>query len=642
MIRFIRQTLPTLGLLILAAQLNAQVSIGSLRPPATGTILDLKEDKSLSSNATSTLGLGLPRVELISITIPDTKTLAQTIKGNGATENWEAKAHTGLLVYNIGTATIQKGLYVWNGQEWQGLGLEEENSQNTYLNSDYFDLSSGFLSNPNLQTLKLRIGKTGNLSYTINNILGGGVVFSGANALPISPLSSYEAEIELIPDAMTITPNAPWQSKETILKFTNPQSASELLVTLNQTNYALKVDERFADSYTVVNNSKTDNIKVQGNATWKANIKTSNNSLIATSATAGGATIKDYPNTALNTTSFNYSFNPTKKYDYGEITFEDDQTPKRFQDITVSIAHCNSDDTEPTLEEWAIRAGFTQEDINSIPNTGGVLKDVNNIPVTKPNGVQLHKDQNGNIFLSGDFGATAGRWMLNNLAATTFEGGRGLLETEGEDSNKSEYYYPNQDKNIFLKNMRMGLLYNWHAATGGRGAGGTGGSPIDEGEGTGFVSTNNRGICPKGWHLPTDLEWTKLELEINANTHLYSSMDDINDNSLAIGTSNRGSHGTAMKDPCANPNATNDPSGKSKIILSKNKPGLNIMLTGLSLKRYTTTAELEYGDRGYFWTASNATEEGAWCRSILRTTNQVYRSGGNGKGNLFSVRCKQD
>lgn len=639
--KIILQALVTLGLLTLAVKLNAQVSIGSLRPPATGAILDLKEDVTLSNNATSTRGLGLPCVQLISITIPNTQTLAQTIQGNKPTDRWDAEAHIGLLVYNVGNTTIKQGAYVWNGQKWQSLDLEDENLPDTYLNSNYFDLSSGFKSTPDPQILEIRIGKTGNLKYTANHTLGGGVLFSGINVLPSSPLSSNEEQITLLPDAMTINPNAPWQSKETVLKFTNPQSTSELLVTLNQTHYALKVDGGFTDSYSMLNNGKTGNIQVQGNATWEAKINTSNNALIATSPIAGGATIKDYPNKPLNTTSFNYSFNPTKKYDYAEVTFEDDKSPKRFQDITVSMAYCNDDDAEPTLDEWAIRAGFTQEEINSIPSIGGVLKDTNDVPITRPNGVQLHKDQNGNIFLSGDFGSTAGRWMLNNLAATTFEGGSGLLETEGEDSNKPEYYYPNKDKNTFLKNKRMGLLYNWHAATGGRGAGASSGSKIDEGEDTGFVSTNNRGICPKGWHLPTDLEWTKLELEINANTSLYSSMDDINDNSLAIGTITRGSHGTAMKDPCANPSATNDPSGKSKIILSKNKPGLNIMLAGLSWKKYTTV-ELEYGDRGYFWTASNATEEGAWCRSILRTTNQVYRSGGNGKGNLFSVRCKQD
>lgn len=87
----------------------AQVTIGSSEPPMKGALLDLKQN----SDGTSSKGLALPRVELIS-----NKTL--TVASGGAAE----ANHIGMIVYNTKTIETSKeeilcpGVHTWNGTRW--------------------------------------------------------------------------------------------------------------------------------------------------------------------------------------------------------------------------------------------------------------------------------------------------------------------------------------------------------------------------------------------------------------------------------------------------------------------------------------------------------------------------------------------
>lgn len=113
-------------LTFIIAPLQGQVTIGSQHTPNTGTLLDLKQ----YSDGTSTKGLALPRVKLIKEKITGSENMTSTIEG--ATGSWSATDHTGLLVYNINTATlpdaclgdysgVDEGVYIWNGNEWDAL-----------------------------------------------------------------------------------------------------------------------------------------------------------------------------------------------------------------------------------------------------------------------------------------------------------------------------------------------------------------------------------------------------------------------------------------------------------------------------------------------------------------------------------------
>ena len=92
-------------------------------------------------------------------------------------------------------------------------------------------------------------------------------------------------------------------------------------------------------------------------------------------------------------------------------------------------------------------------------------------------------------------------WMKENLRVTHYSDGTKLINGENagtvEIGNETRYYfwYNNDSLNYF----DYGALYTWHSAM------------------NGFSSSNSnpsgiQGICPIGWHLPSDIEWMELEM----------------------------------------------------------------------------------------------------------------------------------
>ncbi len=97
-----------------SGELSAQVTIGSGIEPNQGALLDLKEKDPVDptiDNSTANKGLGLPRVNLTSLT-----TLSDISEAVG-----KEVQHTGLMVYNINTvvaSNISPGIYIWDGTQW--------------------------------------------------------------------------------------------------------------------------------------------------------------------------------------------------------------------------------------------------------------------------------------------------------------------------------------------------------------------------------------------------------------------------------------------------------------------------------------------------------------------------------------------
>lgn len=99
----------------------SQITIGSSNRPSEGALLDIKENTNIGANALK--GLGLPRVALTNINPTNPSELATSI---GSTGNWSLTEHIGLLIYNVNEdlctpEPIFKGLYVWDGTEWQAI-----------------------------------------------------------------------------------------------------------------------------------------------------------------------------------------------------------------------------------------------------------------------------------------------------------------------------------------------------------------------------------------------------------------------------------------------------------------------------------------------------------------------------------------
>ena len=87
-------------------------------------------------------------------------------------------------------------------------------------------------------------------------------------------------------------------------------------------------------------------------------------------------------------------------------------------------------------------------------------------------------------------------WFAENLRTTVYADGSAIPE-ETDDaawtglSTGARCDYDNDASNA----LTYGRLYNWYAVN------------------------NGSGLCPSGWHVPTDGEWTALETYLGANGH---------------------------------------------------------------------------------------------------------------------------
>lgn len=109
-------------------------------------------------------------------------------------------------------------------------------------------------------------------------------------------------------------------------------------------------------------------------------------------------------------------------------------------------------------------------------------------------------DYDGNVYYTVLIGDQ--EWMAENLKTTHYADGTEILLEESSwgtltTSDKAYCYYDNSDAN----GDTYGALYNWAAAMNGTA------SSISNPSGV-------QGVCPDGWHLPSDAEWKELEMAL--------------------------------------------------------------------------------------------------------------------------------
>jgi uncharacterized protein (TIGR02145 family) len=241
------------------------------------------------------------------------------------------------------------------------------------------------------------------------------------------------------------------------------------------------------------------------------------------------------------------------------------------------------------------------------------------------------KDAENNTYSTGWFGA-AGCWMTQNLRTQSKAYVDGTVLAEGFNGNgdyTSKYYnYPNGDQEIFAAHPEYGLLYSWAAASGRTTT--TANEPNDANQ------TQYQGICPSGWHLPSDYEWNQLEktiAESGAGVYSTSAAATWND-SYNTSTGYRGdAHGRKMKSATVVVNNTNPPNGESN---THNADGFDAMIVGFMFVGFA-----DMTNTVYYWTASSYDDNNAWMRGFTMELSRVARSA-NVKYGMFPIRCKKN
>lgn len=111
-------------------------------------------------------------------------------------------------------------------------------------------------------------------------------------------------------------------------------------------------------------------------------------------------------------------------------------------------------------------------------------------------------DIDGNVYQTVDIGDQ--RWMAENLKTTRYAGGSVIPLVEGSSqwdaltySDKAYSWYDNSSVN----GDSYGGLYTWSAAMNGMASSSANPSGV-------------QGVCPDGWHLPSDEEWKELEMSL--------------------------------------------------------------------------------------------------------------------------------
>lgn len=179
-------------------------------------------------------------------------------------------------------------------------------------------------------------------------------------------------------------------------------------------------------------------------------------------------------------------------------------------------------------------------------------------------------------------------WMAENLNTNRFQNGDLIAEARtdlewkhaGENKQSAWCYYDNDPINA----EKYGRLYNWYAVA------------------------DSRRLCPSGWHVPSDNEWTIL------TDYLGGSLEN----------------GVKMK-------------SKSGWLVNgsgSNSSEFNGLPGGCRFYRHYEYFN-DVGIAGYWWSLSDDSVETAYFR-LLHSREDHVSFGTNSKRGGFSIRCIQD
>jgi uncharacterized protein (TIGR02145 family) len=198
-------------------------------------------------------------------------------------------------------------------------------------------------------------------------------------------------------------------------------------------------------------------------------------------------------------------------------------------------------------------------------------------------------DIDGNTYKTIQVGSQI--WMAENLRVTKFRNNTALQNISDSlgwanvyDNNSripTWAYYQNDPS----YNAVYGKLYNW------------------------FAAVNTNGICPEGWHVPTDGEWTTLTNFLGGEPIAAGKMK---------------SAGTQY--------------WKIPNVEATNSSGFSALAGGL--RYYYSSFDFLF-DFGTWWSSTADNDTRSWARYLSYEYGSVFRTSSI-KENGFSIRCIKD
>ena len=178
------------------------------------------------------------------------------------------------------------------------------------------------------------------------------------------------------------------------------------------------------------------------------------------------------------------------------------------------------------------------------------------------------------------------------IPSTTLQTNNGILE---------KYCYNNAEENC----LTYGGFYNWKEA-------------MNYAPSSSSNPGTAQGICPTGFHIPSDLEFSRYEYCVE------STMDTIGPVPLVTFQTMNGARGTRLAVKL-----------KSATWSGTNISGFSILPSGIRYPNGTTSGR---NSISYIWTSTSSNSLYSWIRYFSNSTTGVFRQSGD-MNYGFSVRC---
>ncbi len=216
-------------------------------------------------------------------------------------------------------------------------------------------------------------------------------------------------------------------------------------------------------------------------------------------------------------------------------------------------------------------------------------------------GVYSPTDADGNTYKVVKIGDQI--WMAENLKTTKYSNGELIgtttpvtLDITGETSPKYQWAYNGNESNVDT----LGRLYTWHAAV------------------------DSRNVCPTGWHVPSDADWSILTGYLLENGYGYGGSGGALAKSIAA-TSGWDISETAGA--VGNDQASNNSTG----------------FTGFSSGLRNGNGLFDYlGSQSLWWSSSEFSDTYGLNRILYSGLNFIHTGTDLEKYYGFSVRCLKD
>lgn len=263
-------------------------------------------------------------------------------------------------------------------------------------------------------------------------------------------------------------------------------------------------------------------------------------------------------------------------------------------------------------------SSFTMPISNLTPNSTYYLRAyaINSVGISYGNELLLKtytgtvSDVDGNQYYTVTIGSQL--WMSENLKTTKYNNGYPIGTTNpankdisAEINPKYQWAAGGDEANA----ATYGRIYTWYAIT------------------------DNRNLCPSGWHVATDLDWSNLEVYLINNSYKY-------DGSTGYESYNKIGKALSYASLWVSSNVTGS-IGNNDFPLYRNKSGFSALPAG---GRGFQGLFNTIGYQAVWWTTTEDTidPEVGWARIMNWNTDHILKNGYLKAGLANPVRCIKD